>query len=158
MFNKISQFFEPEILDIFYPDSKKFHDSLKGHYISTSCLYCLQSLLPRSSHSPLKTQLNHDTLKQLSWHSIMLWHHNNWNIYLFFVQLCPTLCDPTDCSTPGFPVLHCLPQFAQTHVHWVSDAIQPSHPLLLPFPLALNLSQHRDLFQWIVCFTEFLKL
>ena len=42
-----------------------------------------------------------------------------------------TLCDPMDCSTPGFPVLHCLPGFAQTHVHWVDDAIQPSHPLLL---------------------------
>jgi len=44
-------------------------------------------------------------------------------------QLCPTLWDPKDCSTPGFPVLHHLPEFAQTHVHWVSDAIQPSHPL-----------------------------
>ena len=45
-------------------------------------------------------------------------------------QSCPTLCDPMDCSTPGFPVLHYLPEFAQTHVHWVSDAIQPSPPLL----------------------------
>ena len=43
-------------------------------------------------------------------------------------KLCPTLCDPVDCSTSGFPVLHYLPEFAQTHVHWVSDAIQPSHP------------------------------
>ena len=54
----------------------------------------------------------------------------------------PTLCDPMNCSTPGFPVLHHLPEFAQTHVHWVSDAIQPSHPLSSPSPLALNLSQH----------------
>ena len=44
-------------------------------------------------------------------------------------KLYPTFCDPMDCSTPGFPVLHCLPEFAQTHVHGVSDAIQPSHPL-----------------------------
>ena len=44
-------------------------------------------------------------------------------------QLCPTLCDPVDCSTPGFPVHHQLPELAQTHVHWVSNAIQPSHPL-----------------------------
>ena len=44
-------------------------------------------------------------------------------------QSCPTLCDPRDCSVPGFPVLHCLPEFAQTHVHRVGDAIQPSHPL-----------------------------
>ena len=51
-----------------------------------------------------------------------------------------------DCSTPGFPVLHCLPEFAQTHVHWVSDAIQPSHPLLPPSPPVLNLSQHQGFF------------
>ena len=59
------------------------------------------------------------------------------------------LWDPMDCSTPGFPVLHYLPEFDQTHVHWVGDAIQPSHPLAPPFPLALNLSQHQDLFQWV---------
>ena len=59
-------------------------------------------------------------------------------------QSCPTLCDPIDCSTPGFPVHHQLPKFAQTHVHRVSDAIQPSHPLSSPFPLAFNLSQHGD--------------
>ena len=57
------------------------------------------------------------------------------------------LCDPVDCSTPGFPVLHQLPELAQTHVHRLNDAIQPSHPLLSPSPLALNLSQHQGLFQ-----------
>ena len=62
---------------------------------------------------------------------------------------CPNLCDPMDCSTPGFPVLHCLLEFAHTHVHWVSDATQPSHPLLPPSPPALNLSQHQGLFQWV---------
>ena len=62
---------------------------------------------------------------------------------------CPTLCNPVDCSTPGFPVLLCLPEFAQTHVHWVNDAIQPSHPLSPPSPPALNLSQHQGLFQWV---------
>ena len=64
-------------------------------------------------------------------------------------QLCPTLCDPMDCSTPGLPVHHHLPEFAQTHVHWVGDAIQPSHPLLSPSPLAFNLPQHQGLFQWV---------
>ena len=54
-----------------------------------------------------------------------------------------------DCSMPSFPVLYYLPQFAQTHVHWVSDAIQPSHPLSSPSPLALNLSQHQGLFKWV---------
>ena len=61
----------------------------------------------------------------------------------------PTRCDPMDCSTPGFPVLHYLLEFAQTHVHWVSDAIQPSYPLSPPSPPALDLSQHQGLFQWV---------
>ena len=54
-----------------------------------------------------------------------------------------------DCSTPGFPVYHQLPELAQTQVHRVSDAIQPSHPLLSPSPPALNFSQHQGLFQWV---------
>ena len=56
---------------------------------------------------------------------------------------------PWNCSTPGFPLLHQLPELAQTHVHWVGDAIQPSHPLLSPSPPAFNLSQHQGLFQWV---------
>ena len=62
-------------------------------------------------------------------------------------QLCPTLCDPMNCSTPGFPVYHQLPEFTQTHVHRVSDAIQPSHPLSSPSPPAPNPSQHQSLYQ-----------
>ena len=61
-------------------------------------------------------------------------------------QSCLTLCHPMDCSMPGFPVHHQLPEFVQTHVHRVSDAIQPSHPLLSPSP-AFNLPQHQGLFQ-----------
>ena len=61
-------------------------------------------------------------------------------------QWCPTLCNPIDCM-PGFPVHHHLPELAQTHVHWVSDTIQPSHLLSSPSPLAFNLSQHQSLFQ-----------
>ena len=64
-------------------------------------------------------------------------------------QSCPTLCDPMDCSTPDLPVHHQLPEFTQTHVHWVSDAIQPSHPLLYPSAPAFNISQHQGLFIWI---------
>ena len=63
-------------------------------------------------------------------------------------KLCLTLCNSIDYSVPGFPVVHYLLEFAQTHVHWVGDAIQPSHPLSSPFS-ALNLSQHLGLFQWI---------
>ena len=64
-------------------------------------------------------------------------------------QSCLTLCDPMDCSTPGFPVHHQLPELAQTHVHLVSDAIQPSHPLLSSSPPALNLAQHQGVFQGV---------
>ena len=66
-----------------------------------------------------------------------------------FTKSCSILCSSMDCSTPGFPVLHCLAEFTQTHVHWVSDAIQPPHPLLSPSPPSLNLSQHQGLFHWV---------
>ena len=64
-------------------------------------------------------------------------------------QSCPTLCDPMSRSTPGLPVHHQLREFTQTHVHRVSDAIQPSHPLSSPSPPAPNPSQHQSLFQWV---------
>ena len=80
----------------------------------------------------------------------------NWQIKIHFssvqfssdCQLCPTLCDPMNRSTPGFPVHHQLPEFTQTHVHRVGDAIQPSQPLSSPSP-AHNPSQHQSLFQWV---------
>ena len=64
-------------------------------------------------------------------------------------QSCLTLCDPMNRSTPGLPVHHQLPESTQTHVHWVGDAIQPSHPLSSPSLPAFNLSQHQGLFQWV---------
>ena len=64
-------------------------------------------------------------------------------------QSCLTLGDPMDCNAPGFLVLHHLPQFVQSHVHWIGDAIQPSHPLSSPSPPAFDLSQHQGLFQWV---------
>ena len=83
------------------------------------------SFLPRLCASRLNFQISSDT------------------------QSCPTLCDPMDCSTPGLPVHHQLPKSTQTHVHWVGDAIQPSHPLSSPSPPALNPSQHQGLFKWV---------
>ena len=68
-------------------------------------------------------------------------------LFTSVAQLCPTLCDPIDYSMPGFPVHHQLPELTQTHVHWVSDAIQPSHPLSSPSPSTFNLSQFQGLFQ-----------
>ena len=64
-------------------------------------------------------------------------------------QSCPTLSNPINCSMPGLPVHHQLPEFTQTHVHWVGDAIQPSHPLSSPSPPAPNPSQHQGPFQWV---------
>ena len=62
---------------------------------------------------------------------------------------CLTLCNPMDCSTPGFPVHHQLLELTQTHIHPIGDAIQPSHPLSSPSPPAFTLSQHWGLFQWV---------
>ena len=80
----------------------------------------------------------------------------NWTVLLLtsiqfssVPQSCLTLWEPTACSTPGFPVHHQLPELAQTHVHWVGDAIQPSHPLTSPSSSAFNLSQLQGLFQWV---------
>ena len=64
-------------------------------------------------------------------------------------QSCPTLCNPVDCHMPGFPVHHQLPELAQIHVHRVSDATEPYHPLLFPSSPAFHLSQHQGLFQWV---------
>ena len=64
-------------------------------------------------------------------------------------QSCLTLCDPMNHSKPGLPVHPQLLEFTQTHVHWVNDAIQPTHPLSSPSPPALNLSQHQGIFQWV---------
>ena len=78
-----------------------------------------------------------------------------WNLLIRTVQFssviwsCLTLWDPRDPSMPGLPVHHQLPEFTQGHVHWVSDTIQPSHPLSSPFPPAFNLSQHQGLLQWV---------
>ena len=72
-----------------------------------------------------------------------------WFVVVVHLLSCVWLCDPMDCSMPGFPVLHYLLEFSQTHVHGVDDAIQPSYPLLPPSTTALNLSRHQGLFQWV---------
>ena len=87
----------------------------------------------------------------------------NWHIHInqsvsSVVQSCPTPCDPMNCITPGLPVHHQLPESTQTHVHWVSDAIQPYHPLSSPSPPALNLSQHQGLFKWVSSLNQVAKV
>ena len=82
-----------------------------------------------------------------------IWKHNLNNLLFSSVQslsrVCLTLCDLMNRSTPGLPVHYQLPEFIQTHVHWVGDAIQSSHPLLSPSPPATNLCQHQGLFKWV---------
>ena len=89
--------------------------------------------------------------------SLLTWNCNIWMHFLafslplflpLFYAVTQLLSDPMDYSTPGFPVLHCLLEFVQIHVYWVSGAIQSSHPLSPPSPPALSLSQHQGLFQW----------
>ena len=75
-------------------------------------------------------------------------HPSNEGVYSV-TKLCLTLWDPMDCSIPGLHVLHYLPEFAEIHVHWVCDAVKPSHPLPPFSPSAFSLSQHQGLFQWV---------
>ena len=79
-------------------------------------------------------------------------------LFCSVTKWCPTLCDPMDCSVPGLSVPHYLLEFAQVHVHWISDAIQPSHPLSLSSPSAFNLSQYQSLFQWVSCSHQVAKV
>ena len=104
------------------------------------------------------------------WFPIILQGISQWcickrNLTLaFFYQFssvarsCLTLCDPMDCSTPGLPVHHQSLEFTQTHTNWVSDAIQPFHPLLSPSLPAFNLSQHQGLFKWVSSSHEVAKV
>ena len=107
----------------------------------------LKSLLMRVKEERKKAGLKQHS-KNL-YHGI--WSHQS-------AQSCLTLCDPMNHSTPGLPVHHQLPEFTQTHVHWVGDAIQPSHPLSSPSPPALNLSQHQGLFKWVSSSQQVVKL
>ena len=93
---------------------------------------------------PRTSQLTEIPPRFLTWMHYSLDHQ-----FSSVAQSCLTLCDPMDHSTPGLPVHHQLPEFTQTHVHWVRDAIQPSHPLSSPSPPAFSLSQCQGLFQWV---------
>ena len=88
----------------------------------------------------------------------VLWFTCSYPCCCSVTKTCPTLCNPMNCSRPGFPVLHYPPESAQTHVHWIGDAIQPSHPLLPLFPFAFNLSQHQGLCQWVGALHQVAKI
>ena len=111
---------------------------------------CLQSF-PVSGSFPMSQLFAWDgrSIGVSALASVLPMNTQDWSpLGLFsYSPLCPTLSDPMNCSTPGLPVHHQLPEFTQTHVHRVGDAIQPSHPLSSPSPLALNPSQHQGLSQ-----------
>ena len=91
--------------------------------------------------------------------SLYTWKHISYSVQFSSVaQLCLTLCDPMNHRMPGLPVHHQLPELNQTHVHLVSDDIQPSHPLSSPSPPALNLSQNQGLFKWVSSSHEVAKV
>ena len=96
-------------------------------------------------------QVKNDTIKNYHYY-FKSWLFLSASTILSSVQFSRSVvspCDPMNCSTPGLPVHHQLLEFTQTHVHWVSDAIQPSHPLASPSPPVPSPSQHQSLFQWV---------
>ena len=110
----------------------------RGKNTGMGCRFLLQGIFP--------TQWSNSCLLYWQADSLPVSHQVQFSSV---TQSCPTLCDPMNHSMPGLPVQHKLPEFNQTHVHQVSDAIQPSHPLSSPSPPALNPSQHQSLFQWV---------
>ena len=122
------------IFQLLYPDDRDstIHSSAPGIFIKIDQLSGHQTeVVPQSRNVTLSDHTVIETDIQFS----------------SVAQSCPTLCDPRNCSMPDPPVHHQLPEFTQTHVHRVSDAIQPSHPLPSPSPPAPNPSQHQSLFQ-----------
>ena len=106
-----------------------------------------------------------DTTEQLSASQLAILPLKLWGLDLRLgsiinsvAQSCPTLCDPMDCSTPGLPIHHQIPEFTLTHIHSVGDATQPSPPLLSPSPPAFNLFQHQGLFKWVSSLQQVAKV
>ena len=99
-----------------------------------SCIHCVSYIAGR--FSPGEPPGKHFQIQSVQFSSV--------------AQSCPTLCNTMDCSSAGLPIHYQLPEFTQTHVHWVSDAIQPSHPLSSPSPPTFKLSQHQGLFKWVI--------
>ena len=120
-----------------------------SYFVDTLSSRCRESIC-----SVLTTMWNKKFLADSEGHSPILIKYQ----FISVTRSCLTLCDPMDRSTPGLSVHHQLPEFTQTQVHWVSDAIQPSYPLSSPFPPAFSLSQHQGLFRWVSCSHQVAKV
>ena len=127
-----------------FPGGESISDILNFHFtLSFTSIWLISNIIPGIG---------------IFWLWKISFFHGNFQRFFFFfyhlqfssvAQSCPTLCNPMNHSTPGLPVQQQLQEFTQTHVHRVSDAIQPSHPLSSPYPSAPNPSQHQGLFQWV---------
>ena len=130
---------DPRYHFFLFPSQHGLESDVWPMYLKYNAEFRHRNIDHGTKHGPwtCQIQLNLDVSKQ-------------WSDQIRLVtQSCPTLCDPMNRSTPGIPVHHQLPEFTQTHVHRVSDAIQPAHPLSSPSPPAPNPSQHQSLFQWV---------
>ena len=124
---------------------------LQHHSSNTSILWCSAFFTVQLSHPYMTTGKTIALTRRTITGKVMSLLFNMLSRLVQFssvTQSCPTLCDSMNCSTPGLPVPHQLPEFTQNHVHRVGDAIQPSHPLSFPSPDP-NPSQHQSLFQWV---------
>ena len=128
-------------------NKKYFLNSSSKFYLNLNLLLWLSTLVSSFAATAFQC-LNLPNLKKKIYQIL-----NTGNFFFFqfssVSQSCPSLCDPMDCLMPGLPVHHQLLELTQTHVHWVSDAIQPSHPPLSPSPPDFNFSQHQGLFKWV---------
>ena len=145
----------------------KDHEKWNQSVISSVAQSCLILCEPMECSSPDPSIFHNleSRFKFMSIELIMLSNHfilccplSSSGQFSSVTQLCPTLCNPMDCSMPGFPVHHQLLDPTQTHVHRVGDDIQPSHPLSSPFPPALNLYQHQGLFKWVTSLHQVAKV
>ena len=124
------------------------------YFLDLNRITCGRSDFGRGRGSPVSTT---GTMSHISGHVFpLLKTHPCFPVVV--QSLCLTLCDPMDCSMPGILVLHYIPEFAQTRVHWVHDAIQPSHPLSHPSSSTLKLSQHQGLFHELICLHQVVKV
>ena len=128
---------------LFYPQLDSVYSSLYSALVGSSSCFTWTDCDTKLSPVSLPVDLSSASLPELS---LLIFDLTQFNSV---AQSCLSFCDPMDCSTPGLPDHHQLPVFIHTHVHWVSDAIQPSHPLLSPSLPAFNLSQHQGLFKWV---------
>ena len=127
--------------------AKEYVKTVYYHPVYLTSMQSTSCKMPGFLKHKLKSRLGEISITSDRQMTPPLWQKASSVQFSSVAQSCPTLCDPMNRSTPGLPVHHQLPEFSQTHVHRVSDAIQPSHPLSSPSPTAPNPSQYQSLFQ-----------